>query len=65
MVPGTGKHDWPFASRAFATALPWLAGQLGTPGVDRVSLPGAVPRSGNETIAAEGHPPPALQPAAR
>ncbi len=65
VVPGAGKHDWPFASRAFAAALPWLAGQIGTPGVDRVSLPGAVPRSGNETIAAEGHPLPVRQPAAR
>ena len=27
-----GKHDWPFAANAFATYLPWLAGQLGTPG---------------------------------
>jgi S-formylglutathione hydrolase FrmB len=26
------KHDWPFAAQVFTTALPWLAGQLGTPG---------------------------------
>ncbi|MGH3561378.1 MAG: alpha/beta hydrolase, partial [Mycobacterium sp.] len=34
-----GKHDWPFAARAFTTALPWLAGQLNTPGVQRIPLP--------------------------
>ena len=39
VVPLPGKHDWPFAGRAFAAALPWLAGQLGTPGVTRVQLP--------------------------
>ena len=65
VVPGSGKHDWPFASRAFAAALPWLAGQIGTPGVPRVPLPGAVPPSADETIAAEGHRPPLRQPAAR
>ncbi|ORA11710.1 hypothetical protein BST16_18730 [Mycobacterium asiaticum DSM 44297] len=41
VVPAPGKHDWPFAERAFAAALPWLAGQLGTPGVPRTLLPGA------------------------
>ena len=65
VVPGSGRHDWPFASRAFAAALPWLAGQLGTPGVPRAPLPGAVPRSPGETIAAEGHQPPLRRPAAR
>jgi hypothetical protein len=34
-----GKHDWPFAAHAFASALPWLAGQLGTPGLPAVPLP--------------------------
>lgn len=34
-----GEHDWPFADHAFAAALPWLAGQLGTPGVAPVPLP--------------------------
>ena len=34
-----GKHDWPFASRAFAAALPWLAGQIGTPDVPQTLLP--------------------------
>lgn len=35
-----GKHDWPFAARAFASALPWLAGRLDTPGAPRIGLPG-------------------------
>ncbi|BBY20845.1 hypothetical protein MSTO_10500 [Mycobacterium stomatepiae] len=38
-----GKHDWPFADRVFAAALPWLAGQLGTPGVPRAPLPDESP----------------------
>ncbi|MGB8391008.1 alpha/beta hydrolase-fold protein [Mycobacterium sp.] len=40
VLPQPGKHDWPFADRAFAAALPWLAGRLGTPGVARTALPG-------------------------
>lgn len=40
VVPQPGKHDWPFADQVFATALPWLAGRLGTPGVPRIPLPG-------------------------
>jgi hypothetical protein len=43
VLPQPGKHDWSFADRAFAAALPWLAGQLGTPGVSRTSLPGDSP----------------------
>jgi S-formylglutathione hydrolase FrmB len=39
VVAEPGAHDWPFASHAFADALPWLAGQLRTPGV----LPGPLP----------------------
>jgi S-formylglutathione hydrolase FrmB len=38
-IPGT--HDWEFAAQAFASALPWLAGQIGTPGVANIPLPGA------------------------
>lgn len=34
-----GKHDWQFAANAFAEALPWLAGQIGTPEVPRIPLP--------------------------
>lgn len=41
VVTGPGQHDWPFAEHAFAAALPWLAGQLGTPGVAPVALPRA------------------------
>lgn len=37
VVVAPGKHDWPYAAHAFAAALPWLAAQLGTPGV--VPLP--------------------------
>lgn len=33
VVTEPGRHDWPFAGQAFATALPWLAGRLNTPGV--------------------------------
>jgi S-formylglutathione hydrolase FrmB len=43
IVAQPGNHDWPFASRAFATALPWLAGRLGTPGVPRIALPSTPP----------------------
>jgi S-formylglutathione hydrolase FrmB len=39
IVAQPGKHDWPFAGNAFAAALPWLAGRLGTPGVPRIPLP--------------------------
>ena len=38
-----GRHNWPFAGRAFAAALPWLAGQLNTPGVPRIPLPRPTP----------------------
>ncbi len=44
VVAGPGKHDWSFASQAFATALPWMAGQLGTPGAPPTPLP-APPRA--------------------
>ncbi|RFZ65385.1 putative esterase [Mycobacterium marinum] len=40
VVPQPGRHDWPFADQVFARALPWLAGQVGTPGVPRIPLPG-------------------------
>ncbi|OSC41305.1 alpha/beta hydrolase [Mycobacterium decipiens] len=40
VVAQPGKHDWPFADRVFAATLPWLAGQLATPGVPRIPLPG-------------------------
>ena len=31
VVVAPGKHDWPYAAHAFATALPAMAAQLGTP----------------------------------
>jgi S-formylglutathione hydrolase FrmB len=43
VLPQPGKHDWPFAARAFAAALPWLAGRLGTPGTPRTALPAVSP----------------------
>lgn len=39
VVMQPGNHDWPFASNAFAAALPWLASTIGTPGVPKVGLP--------------------------
>jgi S-formylglutathione hydrolase FrmB len=39
VVSQPGKHDWPFASHAFAAALPWLAGQIGTPDVPPTPFP--------------------------
>jgi S-formylglutathione hydrolase FrmB len=39
VVAQPGKHDWIFASTTFVTALPWLAGRIGTPGVPRVGYP--------------------------
>jgi S-formylglutathione hydrolase FrmB len=41
VVAQPGKHDWPFAANVFADSLPWIAGQIGTPGVPTVPLPGA------------------------
>lgn len=34
-----GRHDWPFAAAAFKVALPWLAGQVQTPGVPTSAPP--------------------------
>ena len=41
VVPDPGNHDFQHAVRIFGSALPWLAGKLGTPGVPSVPLPGA------------------------
>lgn len=41
VVPQPGKHDFPSAVNIFASALPWLAGKLKTPGVPVIPLPGA------------------------
>ncbi len=40
VVSQPGKHDWLTAGTAFADALPWLAGRLGTPDVPRIPLAG-------------------------
>ncbi|MGI9124055.1 MAG: alpha/beta hydrolase-fold protein [Mycobacterium sp.] len=65
VVPQTGKHDWPFAARAFASSLPWLAAQIGTPVVPDVGLPGTSSQPDGVTIAAEAgtRPLPAHKPA--
>jgi len=47
-----GKHDWPFAANAFATYLPWLAGQLGTPGSPTPQPPTIAHRSNRASPAA-------------
>ncbi|RDH75486.1 esterase family protein [Mycolicibacterium moriokaense] len=52
VVTQPGKHDWPFASHAFAAALPWLAGQLGTPDVPPSPLPSAAAGPSIEQAAA-------------
>ena len=41
VVAEPGNHDWPFAATAFAAALPWLAGQVGSVGVPHIPLPAA------------------------
>lgn len=41
VVPMAGGHDFAAAGTAFAEALPWLAGQIGTPGIKPIELPGA------------------------
>jgi S-formylglutathione hydrolase FrmB len=43
VVGNPGTHDFPSAGVAFAAALPWLAGKIGTPGVPEIALPGAPP----------------------
>jgi S-formylglutathione hydrolase FrmB len=40
IISSPGKHDWPFATDVFISSLPWLAGQIGTPGVQKIPLPG-------------------------
>ncbi|MCV7014348.1 alpha/beta hydrolase [Mycolicibacterium madagascariense] len=55
VVTQPGRHDWPFAANAFATALPWLSGQLGTPGVPRIPLPAWTPDPPPATVADATH----------
>jgi S-formylglutathione hydrolase FrmB len=53
IVAQPGKHDWPFASNAFAAALPWLAGRLDTPGVPRIPAPATWPPASAPALRAE------------
>lgn len=39
VVSEPGRHDWPFAGRAFAATLSWLASKVGTPGVAPTPFP--------------------------
>jgi len=41
VVPQIGGHNFVNAGAQFEKALPWLAGQLGTPGVPKIVPPGA------------------------
>jgi S-formylglutathione hydrolase FrmB len=36
VVAQPGNHDWPFAATAFAAALPWLAGRVGSVGAPHI-----------------------------
>jgi S-formylglutathione hydrolase FrmB len=63
VVMHPGKHDWPFAARSFVAALPWLAGQLGTPGVSAIPLPASPPSAA--PAPAPSHSAPYLQAAAK
>jgi S-formylglutathione hydrolase FrmB len=56
IVAEPGKHDWPYAGRAFASALPWLAGQLSTPGFPRTPLPTATSTPTGSLLASSGRP---------
>ena len=57
VVASPGKHDWQFADQAFASSLPWLAGQIGTPDVAHIPLPGSTALSGSTALL--GSTPPA------
>jgi S-formylglutathione hydrolase FrmB len=39
VIAAPGQHTWQFAEQVFASSLPWLAGQIGVPGVARNPLP--------------------------
>ena len=56
VVAQPGRHDWPFAAQAFAAALPWLAGRLGTPDVATAALPGLVPETMSQIQATSAAP---------
>ena len=40
VVKTDASHDFQGAGDAFADALPWLAGKIGTPGVKPIPMPG-------------------------
>lgn len=42
----SGRHDWPSAAEVFAATLPWLAGQIQTPGVPDTRPPQATAEAG-------------------
>jgi hypothetical protein len=65
VVAQPGKHDWPFAARAFAAALPWMAGRLGTPGLPAIPLPGPPPTAQPVPPPTPTQPAPHLQAAAK
>lgn len=56
VVAQPGNHDWPFAATAFAAALPWLAGQVGSVGVPHIPLPAAAAAPGLSVQAASAPP---------
>jgi S-formylglutathione hydrolase FrmB len=64
VVAQPGRHDWPFASGAFAASLPWLAGQIDTPGVPRIALPAPSSSLSPPPAAPSPPPTPALAPRA-
>ncbi|MEN3321699.1 MAG: hypothetical protein V7643_5101, partial [Mycobacterium sp.] len=65
VVTQPGKHDWPFAAHAFAVGLPWLAGQLGTPGVSVIPLLAPSPPTPQGPPVGLPHSAPYLQAAAK
>ena len=65
VVTQPGRHDWPFAAHAFAVGLPWLAAQLGTPGLPTIPLPGPPPVAPPRPQPALHHSGPYLQAAAK
>jgi S-formylglutathione hydrolase FrmB len=62
VVAAPGKHSWTFAAQVFTAALPWLAGQIGTPGVPQIPLPTAPPTAPNALASAPAASPSAVAP---
>jgi S-formylglutathione hydrolase FrmB len=65
VVMQPGKHDWPFAAHAFAVGLPWLAAQLGTPGLSALPLPASMAPAPRKPAPAPLHGGQKLQAAAK